>query len=523
MVVQINIQQAENMQLQLLSEGIQELNRDAVMGGFGPRVLVSKSGDLCTAAGDGTLIDLTVDAFATLIRSHCVPGRLKKPKNSEAEEDEEAEAVFVEEPKLPRDLLRAYMETQTWEDIPRVKQTARAPIVRPDFTIRWEPGWDEETACWVTKGLPKDTTLVDSGFDIRRIFSSFPFVDRRLVADALSAAFTPLLSTAIESPLPSLIVSARKPGSGKTELAKFCSIAGNGGKTFTTWKGANELEKMIGTYVAEDSRVVIFDNIKNDIDSTAMESVITTRGVSFRKMYSHSSTSLRSNTSWFMTANGAIVSPDMVRRSIVIMLDKENTPGLIEWNGTIPRTVELMEAQIVTLMCSMIEAWRDAGCVHGSVSFSNFEEWSAIVSGILETAGIGGMWEAREDVVADAIQTDDEDEIPIVEAIAWVMGGAEWTASELWETVNDVMGSLDPRTALVKRWLDSVGAKKGAGSRPTIPTGRALHHLIGKRFEGCDVQIDARTGGGRKKYYQCVALDGSVLKIRPDRSIEDSF
>lgn len=523
MPVEINLQLAENMQLQLLSEGIQELNRDSIAAKFGPKVLVSKAGELCRAADDGMLITLTQDSMATLIRSHCIPGRLKKPKNSEVDEEEEAEAVFVEEPMIPRNLIRAYMESGHWTSIPRVKAVARAPVVRPDFSICWEEGWDETTGCWVTKGLEKDTTLVDAKFDIRRIFSSFPFVDRRLVADALAAALTPLLATAIESPLPSLIVSARKPGSGKTELAKFCSILGNGGKKFTTWKGAGELEKMIGTYVSEDSRVVIFDNIKNDIDSTAMESVITGRSVSYRKMYSHQSISLVSNTSWFMTANGAIVSPDMVRRSIVIMLDKENTPGLIEWKGTIPRTVEKMEAQLVTLMCHMIEEWRDAGCIDGSYSFSNFEEWSAIVSGILEHAGIGGIGEARNDVVAESIQTDDEDEIPIVEAIAWVMGADEWTAADLWETVNDVMAVLDPKTALVKRWLDSVAPKKGAGRMPTVPTGRALHHLVGKRYAGSSVLVDVRVGGGNKKFYKCVTVDGTALSVKPERAAESSF
>lgn len=522
MVVQINVQLAENTQLQLLSEGIQELNRDSTMGGFGPRVLVSKGGALCTSAGDGMLIDLTVDALATLIRSHCIPGRLKKPKNSEVDEEDEGEMLFVEEPKLPRDLLRAYMETQSWEGIPIVKQTARAPIVRPDFTVRWERGWDEETSCWVTRGLEKDTALADSGFDIRRIFSSFPFVDRRLVADALAAAFTPLLSTAIESPLPSLIVSARKPGSGKTELAKFCSIAGNGGKTFTTWKGASELEKMIGTYVAEDSRVVIFDNIKNDIDSTAMESVITTRGVSYRKMHSHNSTSLRSNTTWYMTANGAIVSADMVRRSIVIMLDKENTPGLIEWKGTIPREVELREAQIVTLMCAMIEAWRDAGCIPGSVMFSNFEEWSSIVSGILETAGIGGMWAARAAVVGEAIQTDDEDDLPILEAIAGVMGGAEWSSGDLWKASNDYMADVSSETLYVKTWIAGLTKGKSGTSKPSIPVGRALHPMVGKTFDGCGVVLRARIKDG-KRLYKCVYKDGTELPIKPSAESEHGF
>lgn len=505
MTIRINLQAPEHLQLTLLSDGVQELNRVMVGAGGSPAVLVSKEGSLCAPDGEGNLVDITVDAMAALLRSVCVPG---KPRRNE---DDPEEALFVEEPCLPRSLVKAYMETQHWPGLPRVKQVARAPIVRPDFTIRWEPGWDEKTACWVLRGLAADRRLVDRKYDIREIFDQFPFVDPRLVADSLAAALTPLLSTAIDGALPGFIVTARKPGSGKTELAKFCSIIGNGGKMFTTWKGSNELEKTIGTYVAEDRRVVIFDNIKNDIDSTAMESVITARTVSFRKMYSHRSVSLRSSTAWFMTANGAIVSSDMVRRSIVVMLDKDAHNR--DWDGTWPWKVEKAEAALITLMCEMIEDWRKAGCVRGSVNFSNFEEWSGIVSGILECAGIAGMWEAREEVVGDAIQTDDEDDMPILEAIAAVMGGEEWTSGQLWETVNDPMSDLygGASAALVREWLKSVGRVSRAGSKPSIPTGRALHNLDGKTFQGCNIILDSRIGGGRRKFYRCKSLDGTAI------------
>lgn len=511
MVIHINLQSAEDTQLRLLNEGVQELNKTLSSAGMNPAVLVSKSGDLCVEADDGELTDLTVDSLATLLRSVCIPGRLKK---NDSADTEEPEAVFVEEPCLPRPLIRSYMETRRWTGVPRIKQVARAPIIRPDFTVRWEPGWDEATQCWVRQGLPEDRRLVErtgeDSFDIRQIFEQFPFADKRLVADALAAALTPLLSTAINSALPALIVAARKPGSGKTELAKFCSIIGNGGKTFTNWRGASELEKMVQTFVSEDNRVVIFDNIKSDIDSTIMESVITSRSISFRQMYSHRSITLRSNTFWSMTSNGAIVSPDMVRRSIVVMLDKDAYPA--GWDGTWPAKVEKGENALVTFMCHLIEQWRIAGCPKGSVEFSNFEEWSGVVSGILECAGIGGMWEAREQVVDDAIQTEDEDELPVVEAIAAVMGDAEWTAGQLWEAINDMDGVVfgGAKALLIREWLKTTSKMRKVGSKPGIPTGRALHSIDGKIITGCNIVLSSRNLNG-KKLYSCRTLDGTEL------------
>src|SRR5690606_15501364 len=111
------------------------------------------------------------------------------------------------QPAIPRALVAAYMDSQQWFGIPRVKKVARAPIVRPDFTVRWEAGWDGPTGCWVLPGLTEDRSLADSGFTVDRIFKYFPFVDERQVADCLAAALTPLLSTAIDGALPALLVT----------------------------------------------------------------------------------------------------------------------------------------------------------------------------------------------------------------------------------------------------------------------------------------------------------------------------
>lgn len=502
--VDIDLRSAENLQFLKLTEGAQLLNSMCIAAGQPPAILVGKSDKLFTPADDGTLIELTVDALATLLRETCVPGRFKK--------DDEEGMVFQPEPCLPRGLVKAYMERHEWVGIERVKSVARAPIIRPDFTARWEPGWDAMTQCWVTKGLTKDTRLVDRRpmYDIRDIFDEWPFMDRRQVADVIAAGLTPLLSTAINSSLPGLIVSARKISSGKTELAKAVATIGNGGKTITTWKGQTELTKTIETFIAEDTRSVIFDNIRSDISSEALEQAITSRSVAHRSMHSHRSVNLRSNTTWIMTANGAAASPDMVRRCVVVLLDKDAGVRKAEkWTGDWPGFIEAGEAALVTLMCEMIENWRAAGCPPGSVKYDGFEEWARVTSGILECAGIGGMWEARDDVVAEAVHTDEEEEMSVIDAIAWVMGPHEFSAAELWKTVSDPAESFgDSNCLLIKDWsVSAAGMKK----HNKIAMGRALHSIIGKEFDGSNKKVSMRIIDGMKRY-KVVSTDGSEIK-----------
>lgn len=525
MSIRMNVLSPEHHQFMALSDGVIELNKALMDAGAPPAVLVSKNGVLCSPDSEGDLVELTKHSLATLLRVVIEPGKPKKDEDGE-------ETGFVEIPGIPRSMVESYIDAKKWSGIPRVRQVARAPIIRPDFTVRWEPGWDEATHCWVTEGLVKDTSLVDAGFDIRRIFTMFPLTDPRMVADCIAAALTPLLSTAMdpEDPYPAFLVTARKPGSGKSEMAKFCSLIGNGGKEFTTWKKSEEMQKLVAAFASEDKRTVIFDNIKYQINSSDLESVITSRKLTFRSMATHKTRSTPCNTTWFFTSNGASMSSDLLRRSIVVLLDKDVNPT--SWNDPVEgaasrepqgsllvRFVEGNEAALVTLLCSLVENWRVAGCVPGSVSFSNFEKWASIVSGILETAGIGGMFESRADVIPNAVQTDEEDEIAIIDAIADVMGVDEFfSAVDLWKRCNDEVGLFgtgkEGSAKFLRDWFKTHTSSRGFDSEGGggIGMGRALAPYKDKIFTGCPYKMTL------KRTAKC---NGYVIEERTDLTEEE--
>lgn len=521
MVTRIYLNQAEDLQFAALSEGAQILNRELLDAGRHPAVLVSKDGRLCTPNVFGDLEPCSPHSLAVALRAECVPVRPGK--------ENDGEPSWREEPKIPRDLTSAYLDSKIWRGIPQVKQIASAPIIRPDWTVRWEAGWDEETGCWVTEGHKRDDRLVDSGFDIRRVFSLFPFVDERLVADCIAAALTPLLSTAIQHPhaLPAFLVTARKPASGKSELAKLCSIMGGGGKQFTTWRNSEEMQKLIASYAAEDKRTVIFDNIKRTISSSDLESAITSRSLSFRTMATHSSREVACNTSWFFTANGASMSQDLQRRSIIALLDRDSHyKGWEEKNESgVTRGAELLEFvslyedALVTLLCSMVENWRDAGSPLGTVLFSGFERWSRVVSGVLDVCGVEGFWQARDEIVPNAVQTDEDDEIAVVEAIADLMGlGEYFTAVDLWKKANDEYGylgdALDGSRKFLQDWLKTTtgGKKFDAESGGGVGLGKALSPYKDKVWPGAPYKMVSR---------RTRSSNGYIMELRAEISKED--
>lgn len=493
MATNIYLNRAEDMQLAWLLEGTQVLNQRLIDMGAQPAVLISKDRKLCIQNSYGDLVPVTPHSLATTLRQECVPVKPGKQKDGE-------EPIWIEEPKLGRDLISSFIDSECWTDIPQVRQIAAAPIIRPDFTVRWEPGWDEQTRCWVIEGHKEDRTLVDAGFTVDRLFKLYPFVDRRLVADCIAAALTPLLSTAITGALPAFLVTARKPGSGKSELAKMCSMLGNGGKQFTTWRKSEEMQKLIGSFAREDKRTVIFDNIKRNIDSADLESAITSRFLTFRTMATHSTEGTPCNTTWFFTANGASMSQDLLRRSIVVLLDRDtNYAGWKEDNAgsVLVQFVHDNEAALVTLMCEMVENWRRAGAPRSAkMVFSNFEEWSEIVGGILDVAGISGLFEARDEVVQDAVETDESDEIAVIDAIAMVMGlGEFFSASDLWSKVNmplDMIGDPhEKEAAFLSNWFKTTtgGKKYESEAGGGIGMGKALSPYKDKIYADCPFKV----------------------------------
>jgi hypothetical protein len=492
--IRINTGDSESLQLVEMRQGLNDLNRRMQDQGNSPVLLESRDGQLCTPRPNmSELVALSPESLGVLARVECVPFVMKdSPGGGRYECDQSA---------LPLRLIKGYMGLKDWAGVPVVKQTTRAPIIRPDFSVRWEPGWDEQTQCWVTPGVERDESLLEVEMDIRGVFTQFALADPSYITDILAAALTPYMTTAIDAPYPGLLVTARSAGSGKTYLAQVCGLLGNCGALpeVTGWKGPEHMSNTITSAVKSDDRLTVFDNIKGDIDSAELEAVITSRTIKERRFHTQENMRLRSNTSWFMTANGAAASPDMIRRCIVTLLDKGvNTVG---WNGAVIPWVMEYERALVTVMVGMIESWRGAGCPPGSLLHPGFERWSVAVSGVLEHAGFGDLFTGRELVLGTAVSSDIEDQTELINRLARVMGDtAGWSAGDLFDKVNDMMGfgSLEPDCLYIRRWVDLITRGKKSES---MAVGWALGKLVSNPLPGATHTIEKR---GRE--YLCVEV-----------------
>jgi hypothetical protein len=443
-------------------------------------------------------------------------------------------AVVDDLTELPLSLVKAYVGMQWWPGVPRVTRMATAPVVRPDWTVAWEAGYDAGSTVYITEAsAPFDAELNQANVGmlvswLRGFFAPFAFEHETSWADALGLALTPIIVSALpqSAPVPGGIITANKPGSGKTVLAQVIASMGSGvPATPQPLPSVDGMKTHVTTLLNGGGKpVVVFDNVKASLDSDALESLLTSRTWIDRKFRTQEDFTLRNDTQWLFTLNGATASPDMIRRLVMIPLDVERSG--VAWDplimGKVLANLKMLRAALVVL----VEWWVKCGKPVGSQSRSGFEDWFETVSGILEAAGVEGFNAAYEDT-AHSVYNADEDLADIVERIARVMGtGSAWKSGELWNSAYDVLGAGLSSAAMADRqaladWLKAGDANGARGGSTKV--GRVLQQLVGKVLPGADYTIEAVKLGTQSRSYQVVPKPGAPQLVSMSTAGTQSF
>lgn len=401
---------------------------------------------------------------------------------------------------LPTQLVKAYIETRDWPGVPRVKTMAVAPVLRDDWSLVWNKGYDAATETWVTRSVQEPQTpvtaeeLAVAKKGLWSLLEPFALDGVGPRADCIAAALTPFLMTALPyAKIPAIIYTATQEGSGKTTLAQLNGLLGTGVEVQArAMPAASKLTTDITTILNDgNKRVNLYDNIKTDLDDASIEALITSRHWSERAYHKQTSLDLENNTLWQFSMNNPTFSPDMARRSVVIKVDPQAVKA--EWN---PHIISNTVAQIDEcrgFLVTLIRWWLQNGAPRGSVRMSNFEDWSETASGILETAGITGMLETKAEYFSER-SVDRE----MIERIQRVMSDYDkWTVGDLYNIVSDPISTvLEADRRAIYKWI---------GDNPIV-RGRAVGGLSGKVVADCEYQVKrANPNGTGTAYYRVVS------------------
>lgn len=345
------------------------------------------------------------------------------------------------------------------------------PIIKADGSVLTTPGYDDDTAVLYLpdpglvvpevdrRGLDRARTLIDE------MLEGFPFVTTHDRANYIAALLTPIMRNMLPPPYRMVAIGAPQPGSGKSLLGQILRIV-HGGVLRSEFPVSKEEQskQFLAILDTTSAPVVQFDNVTGVLRSSVLDGLLTSDTLSDRVLGKNVQATVRNDRLWVITGNNLIVGGDTVRRTLWVTIDAQmehpedrtdfRHPYLAAW-------VAENRGEILWALLTLVAAWvRSGRRVDGLKTTDHFGQWTQVMQGIIDNAGILGTINHTESV-RQAQGADDEEWVDFLAAVEKVFGSDEWTAAEVMRSVS--IGQIDdeavPEQIMEKVHRGQAGAK----------------------------------------------------------------
>jgi putative DNA primase/helicase len=292
----------------------------------------------------------------------------------------------------------------------RVDRIVTAPVFALDGSFDTTPGYQRNAQVFYAprpgftmRPVPADPTPRDVEKALSVIFGDvlvdFPFDGLSDRAHAVAGMLLPFVRNMVDGPTPLHLVDAPARGSGKTLLAQAMIIpSAEQTAVATEAKSEEEWRKRIGAVLSTGPQAILFDNLKNHLDSAALDAVLTAELWSDRLLGRNDKQIRYPNKAlWVATGNGVTLSVDLARRTVPIGLDANmelphTRPADTFKHRNLQRWMRQHRGDIVWACAVLIRRWIASGRPEGDTPpLGSFESWTATIGGILEVVGIEGF------------------------------------------------------------------------------------------------------------------------------------
>jgi hypothetical protein len=203
-----------------------------------------------------------------------------------------------------------------------------APTMREDGTLLDKAGYDKATGLLLVKGewprvpaKPSDGQMKAAAAMLWAPFAEFPFVDDAARSVMLAAILTAVVRQTL--PLaPAFSFDAPAAGTGKTLLA-FCLLAlcGMDRQAIPECRDDEEVRKRLLSTLRSGQPGVLFDNIRGQFGSAALEAMLTTQVYSDRLLGGSRMLALPTAVLVLISGNNFRPSGDLWRRLLTCRID----------------------------------------------------------------------------------------------------------------------------------------------------------------------------------------------------------
>ena len=363
--------------------------------------LYEQAGTLVRVRGDE--IDILT---ATKLQSHLID--LTRP--IETKTDKEGNVFDVGVDKYQRELCQHLID-RSEHGLDELEYVYRSPVYGKDWELYTQRGYQRSCKAWIgTRDfeLIEPLSIEDAKREIETVLQDFPFADKASKTHAIMALITAFVRPQYDL-CPLFFITAPTAGTGKSLLASIIGIIVDGTETpmNTAPDTVEEWRKTITSILLGQPATVVFDNV-NDIDSSALASVLTTPTWSDRYLGTNTTVRLPNRAIWIATGNNPTLSEELTRRvvSIRMVASCERPADRPVHIPDLKRYVLERRVKIATACLSLVHHWIQAGQPLIDVSMGSFQQWATLTASI---AAHAGYTEALTN--ADTIQSDDAAEL----------------------------------------------------------------------------------------------------------------
>lgn len=371
-------------------------------------------------------------------------------------------------------------------EFPELEKISKVPVFSEDGTLITEKGYNPLTRAYYDPGnyeylaVPEVVTNEDldsAVWSLLDVVRDFPFSDaindvdpepirltnedgtwadtdadgfpwpnwdrgRGSRANALAMILQPFARAMIDGPCPNYHVDKPAIGTGAGFLVDAAWIINEGGdraEVKTLSHDNAEIKKAMTAALLEAKAILFLDNIQHQVDSPDLAAALTAGTWSDRILGQSSTVNIPIRTTFIMAGNRIKFNRDMMRRNVPIYMNAATPnpasdrteafykhPKLHQW-------MVVNRPQLVWACHVIIKAWVQAGRPRGSVqAFQSFNDYSDVMGGILDYAGISGFLSNREKYME--MRAEEQNSMDGLTKRIWDKFGEDRkTASELLE------------------------------------------------------------------------------------------
>lgn len=317
--------------------------------------------------------------------------------------------------KLPPPLIARLMCHHPTPPFPELVQSVYRPVYVKDGRLIWQEGFDRATGIlcvrpegWCFKEIVErigSARLPWALEQLTDILYDFPFKSQSDRANAFSLMVLPVVRHMIHGPTPLHLIMKSRSGEGASLLAENVLYLSLGSTTFVPAPGDDsEWGRTLFALLSQNPQAVVFDNVTR-LASPALACAITAPAIAGRRVRTSTAAPAVVHCVFVATGIDVLLSPELARRTVFITLDSGLEHPERRTDFRIPSLSKWVREHHLTLfeaLLTLVQHWFDEGAPRSTKVMGGFEEYAAVMGGILECAGIEGFLSnvsARPDVV----------------------------------------------------------------------------------------------------------------------------